>query len=85
MCKSLCFFINGVAYPDRIVNIGITKEDIKFKAVLEWNKNRSVQPKMMGKLMKWSIGSEPAENNQGKVLFAGVPKGDDSLVVLSFK
>lgn len=34
LCSFVWFYINGIAYPERVVNMSITKVDNKYKAVV---------------------------------------------------
>lgn len=46
--------INAVAYPERVVNFKISKEEKGYKAVLEWQK-KTVNPEFFGKILKVTL------------------------------
>jgi hypothetical protein len=61
LCSYVWFFINGIAYPERVTNLSITKVDNKYKAVLEW-KEETQDSEIFGKFLDFSVSELPAEN-----------------------
>lgn len=50
----MSFYINAVAYPERVIKFSIFKQDNKYKAVLSWDSLR-VKPEYFGKIVKSSV------------------------------
>ena len=88
LCNFLCFYINGIAYPERIVSLKITKEGNKYKGVVEWNHD-TVKPEFFGKTIKFSVeesdGQKQISETKEKILQSKIIKEDKKEVVFSTK
>ena len=54
--------INAVAYPERVTNFQISKEENVYRAVLEWQK-KTVNQEFFGKILKVSLEGRSEEAN----------------------
>ena len=64
----MCFFINGVAYPERIANLSVEKVEAKYRGVLEW-KNYVTKPEFLGKFIVYRV--EDYNEQEGSELMKG--------------
>ena len=71
LCNFLCFYINGIAYPERIVSLKITKEGNKYKGVLEWNHD-TVKPEFFGKTINFSVAESEGQKD--------IPEGKENIL-----
>ena len=54
LCSDLSFYINFIAFPERMTNFSVTKDGNLYKGVVEWG-NLRVRPEYFGKYVECDV------------------------------
>lgn len=80
----MCFFINGIAYPERVRKFNITKDGDQYKAVLEWGKF-AAKKQFMGKFISCNIVEGQVGHDQANIYYTEFIQQNNISAVFSYK